>query len=198
MLQKFVLATRNQDKIQEIRRLLNDLDLEVVTLDSFPTAPAVVEDGDTLEANALKKARVIHDFTGLTAVSDDTGLEVTYLGGAPGVYSSRYAGESATYADNVNKLLEELKEVPFEQRKARFRTVVAVVGQGIERILEGTVNGYIVDTRAGTGGFGYDPIFYVPKYKRTFAEMDLALKNKVSHRAKAFEALLTWLRDAPV
>lgn len=198
MLQKFVLATRNQDKIQEIRRLLNDLDLEVVTLDSFPTAPEVVEDGDTLEANALKKARVIHDFTGLTAVSDDTGLEVTYLGGAPGVYSSRYAGESATYADNVNKLLEELKEVPFEQRKARFRTVVAVVGQGIERILEGTVDGYIVDTRAGTGGFGYDPIFYVPKYKRTFAEMDLALKNKVSHRAKAFEALLTWLRDAPV
>jgi len=198
LLQKFVLATRNQDKIQEIHRLLNDLDLEVVTLDSFPTAPEVVEDGDTLEANALKKARVIHDFTGLTAVSDDTGLEVTYLGGVPGVYSSRYAGESATYADNVKKLLEELKEVPFEQRKARFRTVVAVVGQGIERILEGTVDGYIVDTRAGTGGFGYDPIFYVPKYKRTFAEMDLALKNKVSHRAKAFEALLTWLRDAPV
>jgi len=196
--QKLILATRNPDKIQEIRRLLDELDIEVMTLDSFPEAPAVIEDGDTLAANALKKARVIHEFTGLTAVSDDTGLEVEYLEGAPGVYSSRYAGESATYANNVDKLLADLNGVPFEQRRARFRTVVAIVGRHTEQILTGRIDGYIVDTPTGSGGFGYDPIFYIPEYQQTFAEMDSATKNKISHRAKAFATLLTWLKAGPV
>lgn len=186
MSRRLVLATGNQDKIVEIKNLLEHLEIEILTLDAFPGAPDVVEDGKTLEENAIKKARAIADFTGLPAVADDTGLEVDYLDGAPGVYSSRYSGEHATYADNVNKLLRELVGVPKEKRSARFRCVAAFCNPNDCRTIEGRCEGVIGEERRGEGGFGYDPVFYVPEYDRTFAEMDLELKNRISHRAKAF------------
>jgi XTP/dITP diphosphohydrolase len=187
--QKLVLATGNRDKIKEMRELLNLSGIKILTLDEFPDAPDVVEDGKTLEENAVKKARTIADFTGLPTVADDTGLEVEYLNGEPGVYSSRYAGESASYADNVKKLLRRLAGVPWEKRQARFRCVVALCTKAETRTVEGKCDGLITEAPRGERGFGYDPVFYVPEFSRTFAEMGLAVKNKISHRAKAFGKL---------
>jgi len=187
--QKLVLATRNSDKVKEIRELLNLPDIEILALDEFPDAPEVAEDGATLEENAIKKAEGIAKYTGLPAVADDTGLEVDYLNGEPGVYSSRYAGEGASYSDNVEKLLRQLAGVPWERRMARFRCVVALCTEGESQTVEGTCDGFITESPHGRGGFGYDPVFYVPEYGSTFAEMDLELKNRISHRGKAFRKL---------
>jgi len=186
---QIILATRNEDKIKEIRELLHSLKIEILTLRDFPDAPEVEEDGATLEENAIKKARTIAEFTGLTAVADDTGLEVAYLNGEPGVFSSRYAGEHATYADNVQKLLQKLHGVPWEKRGAKFRCVVALCNQREKHTVEGVCEGVITEEPRGERGFGYDPVFYVPEYGRTFAEMELEFKNQISHRAKAFIAL---------
>ena len=183
---KLVLATRNKDKVREIKALLADTDIEIVNLDMFPNVPEVVEDGETLEENAIKKAREVADFTGLPAVSDDTGLEVDYLGGKPGVYSSRFSGENATYADNVAKLLQELQGVPEARRTARFRCVAALVDTTREETVDGVCEGSILEQPRGERGFGYDPIFYVPEFKATFSEMNSKLKNQISHRAQAF------------
>jgi len=192
---RIVLATGNQDKVKEIVEILKNPDIELLTLEDFPGAPEVVEDGETLEENALKKARVIFEFTQLPAVSDDTGLEVEYLNGAPGVYSSRYSGENATYADNVKKLLGALQGVPPGKRQARFRCVVALYSENDIRIVEGICEGEITEQSRGNGGFGYDPVFFVPAQGCTFAEMDLNLKNKTSHRAKAFLKLRNLLEN---
>lgn len=184
---KLVLATRNKNKIKEIEHALAGLDLELLTLDQFPQAPEVEEDGTTLEENALKKARAIFNATHILTMADDTGLEVDFLNGQPGIYSSRFAGEGASYDDNCNKLLALMKAVPKEQRRARFRCIVAFVGPGIERLLEGSCEGFITSEKRGSHGFGYDPIFYVPQYDQTFAEMPLELKNKISHRGVALQ-----------
>ncbi len=195
MNKKIVLATGNQDKVKEILEILKNLDIELLTLKDFPGVPEVVEDGKTLEENALKKARIISEFTKLPAVSDDTGLEVDALNGAPGVYSSRYSGENATYADNVKKLLSDLENVPPEKRQARFRCAVAYCSENSTQIVEGVCEGEITDQPQGNQGFGYDPVFFVPEYDCTFAEMDLNLKNKISHRAKAFLKLRNLLEN---
>ncbi len=192
---KIVLATGNRDKVKEITEILKNLDIELLTLEDFPGVPEVVEDGKTLEENALKKARVISEFTKLPAVSDDTGLEVEVLNGAPGVYSSRYSGENATYADNVEKLLDDLQSVPQGKRQARFRCAVALCSEKNTKVVEGVCEGEIADRPHGDSGFGYDPIFFVPEYNCTFAEMDLDLKNKISHRAKAFLKLRNLLEN---
>ncbi len=184
---KIVLATRNKDKIREIDHALDELNIEILTLDQFPDVPEVIEDGQTLAENALKKARAISDATQLLALADDTGLEVDYLGGKPGVYSSRFAGEGATYDDNCNKLLGLMKGVPKDGRTARFRCVIALVGPGIEKLVEGTCEGLIIDNKQGELGFGYDPVFYVPAFDQTFAEMPLNLKNEISHRGLALK-----------
>jgi len=187
MIRELVLATRNHDKVIELVALLGDLGITIRTLDEFPDAPDVVEDGDTCEANAVKKARAIAESTGLPAVADDTGLEVDALGGRPGVYAARYAGEDATYEDNCRKLLRELTGVPREQRTARFLTVAAIAlpSDGI-RVAQGTLEGVIAEEASGTLGFGYDPVFLIPELGKTLAQLPADQKNTISHRAKAF------------
>ena len=183
---RIVLATHNRDKLKEIRRLLDPAQFELLTLDDFDDFPEIEEDGATLEENALKKAREVYRATGLLSVADDTGLEVDALGGRPGVYSSRFAGENASYADNVRKLLEEMKDVPPDERTARFRCVVAIVDGRRETTVEGICEGRITTEPRGQGGFGYDPVFWVPEAGKTFAEMSAEEKNAVSHRGRAF------------
>lgn len=206
---KLLLATHNRDKTREIVAMLEGLDVEVVTLDAFPSAPETVEDGATLEANAWKKAREARDHTGCSALADDTGLEVEALQGAPGVFAARYAGEKATYAENCNKLMAAMAGVPAARRSARFRTVMALallpadiarlraaaanrpeiasnVSQATDGLLsEGVLHGAIAVEARGTHGFGYDPVFEHGDSGRTLAEMTLAEKNQASHRYRA-------------
>jgi XTP/dITP diphosphohydrolase len=186
-----VLATRNQGKVREFNRLFADLGWEAVSLDAFSDVPEVVEDGETFEANALKKATTISTYLGLPAVGDDSGLEVDALEGRPGVYSARYAGESATDEENWRKLLQELSGVPMEKRTARFRCALALVEPGKEPVLaNGHCEGVIVHEPAGTNGFGYDPVFFLPQYMCTMAQLSADEKNRISHRAIAMRHLL--------
>jgi len=188
MIKEIVLATHNADKRAEMADLLNDLGMTVRTLAEFPQAPDVIEDGETCEANAIKKARTIADYTGLVAVADDTGLEINALGGRPGVYAARYAGPNVTYEDNWKKLLRELQGVPLQERGARFVTVVAIARPAIDQVetVEGVLNGLIAEQAVGTSGFGYDPVFFVSELGKTLAELSHSEKNRISHRAKAF------------
>lgn len=186
-MKEIVLATRNRHKGEELAALLGDLGIRIRTLADFPTAPEVEEDGATCEANAIKKAREIARATGLTAVADDTGLEVDALGGRPGVLAARYAGEHATYEDNWRKLLQELAGVPGPKRTARFLTVAAIALPGGDvHVAQGILEGLITEEPAGDRGFGYDPVFKVPELGKTLAELTAGEKNSISHRAKAF------------
>lgn len=182
-----VLATRNQHKVEEIRSILADLPLTLLTLADFPHLPEVVEDGATCQENAVKKARETATKTGHWALADDTGLEVTALDGRPGVYAARYAGEQASYADNCQKLLEELKDVPAgAQRGARFLTIMALADpEGDTEVVEGALHGQITKQFYGSQGFGYDPVFYVPHADKTLAQMTRTEKNACSHRGQA-------------
>ncbi len=181
-----VLATRNQHKVQEIRALLADLAITFLSLSDFPDLPDVVEDGSTCKENAVKKARETAIETSHWALADDTGLEVDALDGRPGVFAARYAGEHATYADNCEKLLKELKDIPVAQRGARFLTVMALSDpEGQTEVVQGELQGQITEQFYGSQGFGYDPVFYVPKAHKTLAEMTLAKKNELSHRGQA-------------
>ena len=196
MIQEVVLATRNLHKGQELAALLGDLGIRLRTLAEFPDTPEVIEDGDTCEANATKKAREMAQATGLPAVADDTGLEVDALGGRPGVYAARYAGERATYEDNCCKLLEELKGVPWERRNARFKTVAALaLPSGHMQVVIGTLEGMITEAPVGEKGFGYDPVFFVPEIGKTLAELSAEEKNRISHRAKAFAQVRQLLQN---
>ena len=186
---RIVLATHNRDKLMEIQALLARSRLELVPLNGFDHAPQAVEDGDTLRANALKKAEAAFAFTGLPSVADDTGLEVDALGGEPGVRSSRYAGPRATYAENVAMLLAALRGVPAARRGARFRCAAVVADARGHHAVEGVCEGMILESSRGFGGFGYDPVFYVPAAGKTFAEMTLDEKNVLSHRAVAFRKM---------
>lgn len=190
---KLVLATRNNDKILEIKEALRGLAIDICTVDRFPTVPDVVEDGLTIEQNALKKARVVHHFTGELCLADDTGLEVDFLDGEPGVFSSRFAGENASYDDNVAKLLSLLQGAPAEKRTARFRCIIALVGKSLEQTIEGIAEGCILTEKRGTGGFGYDPVFYFPAMGKTFAEISLKDKNSISHRGVALAKVRLFL-----
>lgn len=192
---KVVLATRNKGKVREMERLFAPLGWEIVSLDQFPEAPEVVEDGDTFAANASKKAVAMAEALGLPAIADDSGLEVDALGGRPGVYSARYAGEQATDEANWRKLLTELASVPMEKRTARFRCVLAYVEPGREPITaSGSCEGVILRAPAGSNGFGYDPVFFLPERMCTMAQLEPEVKNKLSHRAKAMENLLAQIR----
>ena len=190
-----VIATHNRDKLREIRRILGRGPFVVKGLDDFPPPYTVRETGKTLEANALLKARKAVQRTGQMALSDDSGLEIPALGGRPGVYSARFAGYGCSYADNNRKVLRLMKGFERARRRAVFRCVVALVTpEGKERLFEGRCPGWIVEVAQGTKGFGYDPIFRPHGMKGTFAQLSLAQKNKISHRAKAFQRAGAFLR----
>ena len=184
---KVILATHNCHKVEEIKSILSDLPIELLSLDNFPEVGEIIEDGATLEENARKKAQTVFQMTGLLSLADDTGLEVEALGGKPGVYSARYSGENATYQQNNEKLLREMRHIPPDKRLAKFRCVVSIVGDGIDEIAVGEVPGRILNEARGKNGFGYDPLFAPDGYDITYAEMDSDLKNKLSHRARALE-----------
>lgn len=186
-MKKIVIATSNPYKLLEVKEILKDLPYEFVGLNEFPDIPEIEETGKTLLENSLIKARTVHKITGLPTVADDTSLEVNYLNGAPGVKSARYAGENATYQDNLNKLLKDLEGVPLAERQAQFRTVISFINNEREHWVEGLVKGIIIDELRGESGFGYDPIFYIPDLKKTFAELSMVQKNKISHRGLALE-----------
>lgn len=190
---KLVIATRNAHKLEEISAIFDFQGLEVLSAFDFPEIPDVIENGDTLEANAIKKAIEIAKATGCWAMADDSGLEVSALGGAPGVYSARYAGESCSYSDNNEKLLREL--VGKSDRSAQFRTVIALADpDGNVQTQDGICLGRIIEELRGTNGFGYDPLFVPQDYTQTFAELSAETKNQISHRAHALQkAHSAWL-----
>ena len=187
---ELVFATNNKHKVREISDLL-DNNFRILGLADLNITEDIPEEAETLEENALFKARYVHEKTGKNVFADDTGLEVDALGGAPGVYSARYAGENKSFDDNIEKLLREMNGA--NDRSARFRTVIALILDGTEYLFEGTVEGEITRERRGNGGFGYDPVFLATGYDRTFAEIPLSEKNKISHRAKAMRQLLDFL-----
>jgi len=196
---EIVLVTRNPDKGRELGVLLGGIGIRIRTLADFPTAPEVEEDGTTCEANAIKKAREIARATGVPAIADDTGLEVDALDGRPGVYAARYAGEHATYEDNCRKLLIDLTGVPPVNRKARFLTVAAIAfPSGDVHVTQGSLEGLITEQPIGDRGFGYDPVFFVPEFNKTLAQLTIEEKNRISHRAKAFAQMRAWLEERPV
>lgn len=189
MKKKLVLATHNRDKIKEIKNKLGN-DIIILTIDDFDNIPEVIEDGETLEQNAIKKAKIVYEHTKLPTVADDTGLFVDALNGKPGIYSSRFAGECATYDENVKKLLDELKNVSWEQRDAKFITVIAYYVNKSKWTVKGKVEGKITKEKRGKNGFGYDPVFYYEELGKTFSEMSLDKKNKISHRANALKKFI--------
>ena len=186
---KIVIATHNKDKYKELYFGLKSLKVNLKSLFDFPDIGEIVEDGDTLKENALIKARTVFKLTSLPSISDDTGLEVDVLNGAPGVYTARYAGENCSYLENVNKMLYTMKDISDDNRSATFKTVMAYVDGNVELTCEGIVKGTITRSIKGVGGFGYDSIFYSNEKNKTFAEMTIEEKNLVSHRSKAILAL---------
>lgn len=205
---KLVLATRNLGKVKELTTMLSaerqHKDVQILSLQDFPDAPEVVEDGDTYQANAIKKATIIADFTGLRSLADDAGLEVDALDGAPGVHSKRWAGDDVTDDVRVQKLLEALKGVT--ERGARFLAALAIAeplrtkditSTKSERVqvVMGKCEGHIINEPVGDSGFGYDPIFVPIGYNKTFAEMGEEIKNRISHRGEALRSALKLLSD---
>jgi XTP/dITP diphosphohydrolase len=195
-MKQLLLASRNQDKVREFTALLNEINAQLISLEDVSHVGEIVEDADTLEGNAYKKAREVSRLTRLPTLADDSGLEVLYLNKEPGVHSSRYAGPKATYSENCKKLLQTLRGVPPRRRAARFRCVVVfITPDGVEKIGEGICRGVITEQPRGTHGFGYDSIFLPEGYTQTFAEMDSSLKNKFSHRAKAIQTMYDVIKD---
>ncbi len=187
---QLILATNNRDKIKEIKHLLDDLPVTILTRDDFLEFPDIEETGSTLEENAKLKATGIANYCDLPALADDSGLEVDALDGAPGVYSSRYAGDDVSYSDNNKKLISELQNVPQEQRTARFRCVMTIDWHNGEfDTVAGEVEGIISENILGTEGFGYDPVFYHPPSDKRFSEMTIEEKNRISHRGLALQKI---------
>jgi len=187
---ELLFATNNKHKIREISDLLDE-DFRIIGLSDVNITEDIPEEEDTLAGNALGKARYVHEKTGMNVFADDTGLEVDALGGEPGVFSARYAGEGKSFDDNIDKLL--LRMEGLDDRRARFRTVIALIFESREYLFEGSVEGEILSGRRGTGGFGYDPVFRAEGYELTFAEIPLSEKNTISHRARAMRKLLEFL-----
>lgn len=201
-MKKFILASNNAHKVKEIKEILKDFDFEILSLKEAGIDIDVEEDGKTFEENSFKKADEIRKYlvskgeNNFIVMADDSGLEVDYLNGAPGIYSARYAGEHGNDAKNNEKILNELKGVKEEDRKANFVCViVAVTDKGEKIVAEGKSYGVILEELSGNEGFGYDPLFFVPEYKKTFAEMNSDEKNAISHRGRALEKLKINLQE---
>jgi len=187
---KIVFATKNEGKVKEIKEMFEGMNIDLISLNHYSLVPEISEDGKNFFENAFKKAKIVSAFTGETVLADDSGLSVEVLNGEPGIYSARYAGEQATDEENNNKLLAKLKDVPSQKRTASFFcSLVLYKKDGSYEAFEGRWDGQIIDERRGENGFGYDPIFFVPELKATAAELPPAIKNKVSHRGKAFAKL---------
>lgn len=192
MKKRLVFATNNAHKLEEIRAILGN-SIEILSLADIHCHADIPETADTLEGNARQKSRYVYEHYGLDCFADDTGLEVKSLGGAPGVYSARYAdGQGHDSQANMNKLLKEMEEK--NDRKAQFRTIISLIEKGEERQFEGIVKGQITREKRGESGFGYDPIFQPDGYETTFAELGSDIKNRISHRARAVAALCDYLR----
>lgn len=191
---RLILATSNKGKLKEVKEILPEYD--IVTMGEMGINEDIEENGTTFEENAYIKAKFIADRLNAVTIADDSGLEVDYLDGAPGIYSARFAGEGATDKDRNEKLLSLLKDVPFEKRTARYVCAIAIVfPDGEKHIFKQTCEGYILDEEVGNGGFGYDPLFYFPEFKTTLANVPLDVKNTVSHRSKALEELKKFLAE---
>ncbi len=188
---KLVFATNNKNKIKEIKLLLNN-SLEILSLEDIGCFEEIPETADTIAGNALQKAEYVFDKYGYNCFADDTGLEIEALNGEPGIYSARYTGEQKNAEDNMNKVLEKLQGI--SNRKAQFKTVIALIIDGKSTCFEGVAKGKMTTEKSGSDGFGYDPIFKPSGYELTFSEMDLDLKNKISHRAKATVKLINHLK----
>ena len=188
--EEVVIATRNSGKLREIQAILAPLGLKILSLRDFPRIPEIIEDGQTFEENAVKKAAAVSRQTGRMAIADDSGLAVDALQGRPGVFSSRYAGEKATDAERYQKLLKEMVEIPPEKRGAAFMCAMAVAApDGKAETVVGQCRGEIALAPKGSHGFGYDPVFYLPERGKTMAELEPEVKNRISHRALALEKL---------
>jgi XTP/dITP diphosphohydrolase len=187
---KIVFASRNEGKVREISEMLSGIDVELVSLKDYPGIPEIVEDGKSFLENALKKAKIVSDFTGEIVLADDSGLSVDALNGEPGIYSARYAGEGATDDENIDLLVSKLKNIPEQARKAFFCCDLTLYRpDGRYDAYEAKWDGLIIDERRGDNGFGYDPVFFVPQLGKTAAELPPEIKNKVSHRGQAFALL---------
>lgn len=192
---KVIFATRNRHKLEEVEKILAHLPVELLSALDFPEIPDVEETGNTFQENALLKAREIYRQTGELCLSDDSGLEVDALDGRPGIYSARYAGPGHDHAANNQKLLLELRDVPPDKRGAQFRSVVAICAAGLEKTVDGLIRGRIRRELSGAQGFGYDPLFQPDGYRQTFAEMTAEMKNRISHRAIAFQRAAAVVQD---
>lgn len=193
---KLLLATRNSNKVIEMQHALEGTDWQVLTLSDIADAPDVEEDGATFRQNALKKARSAAESSHLWTLAEDSGLEIDALGGEPGVKSARYAGEGASDTDRISKVLGHLTSVPDERRTSRFRCVMCLIDPaGNENCFEGRCEGRISHRPTGSSGFGYDPIFIPEGYDKTFAELGLGVKSKISHRARAMQQVIGFLRQ---
>lgn len=191
-MKQIIFATNNTHKLAEVQRLLGD-QYKLVTPTELGITEDIPEDADTLQGNASQKAHYLHDRTGKNCFADDTGLEVEALGGAPGVYSARYAGEAKSSEDNITLLLKNLEGK--ENRKAQFRTVISLIINDKECFFEGSVAGHIIEKRHGKDGFGYDPVFMPDGFETTFAEMTMEQKNAISHRGRAVAELVKFLKN---
>ena len=196
MTPELIVATRNKGKLREIRGLLNDLAVEVSSLADYQDLPEIVEDGKTFRQNAVKKAMTIAQATGRLTMGEDSGLEVLALDRRPGVYSARYSGPNADDAKNNAKLLRELKGIPLSHRQARYRSFIALAdGSGLIAVVSGQCQGLIAERLRGHNGFGYDPLFLIPRFQKTFGELDPDVKAGISHRARALKKLRARLQD---
>lgn len=191
---KLLVATNNKNKLSEIKSLFADTSFEITSLAEEGINHEVIEDGKTFEENAIKKAKEYGELSGLLTLADDSGLEVDALDGRPGVYSARYAGEKATDKDNYTKLLDEMKNVSKEKRTARYKVVMALIDpSGFVKTFDGVLEGLITLEPKGENGFGYDPVFFIPQFNATSAEITQDQKNQVSHRAIAIRKVIQFL-----
>lgn len=194
-IKELVIATHNNDKKTEMQYALKGLKVKILSLDSFPEIGEIEESGSTLLENSFIKAKEVYRKTGIPTLADDTGLEVEFLNGAPGVYSARYAGKNVTYEDNVKKLLSELSGVEKKLRAAQFRTVISFFSAKKELWVDGRIEGIITEKPIGEKGFGYDSVFFVPDRDLTFAQMGREEKNKISHRGLALKKMVKLLKE---